>query len=799
MEYNMALAGNPNVGKTSLYNRITHSLEHVGNWHGVTVKKVSKSVMFDHHTINMTDLPGLYSMTVYSYEESISRDKILEENNDLIINICEVNNLARNLYLTLQLLELNVPVVLVVNMMDELAKQGKVLNYRKIEKILKIPIVPMSTKYHSDVHLLMEVAIDYVSQYSGNLVELSYLKKLPISDVEAIISANAATAGFKSRWAAIKVLENDTFIMEKLNLNSQQKLALAQMGDWQARLAQARYEFIDQITEGAISRVSEEHHEMHEHIKYNVPVETQAGNWVDEKGGARVPNELFGDNKGLHSAGGQNNSIEYNAKKYETISKKSEKKLQKHIKHHDKHIMDKKLMLEHGFSRLDKFVLNKYLALPIFFLVMAAIFVLTFGLIGKLLTDLLELGIKYLLYSPITTGLTGIQCPQWIVALVGDGIINGVGGIFVFLPQIVLLFFFLALLEDSGYISRVAFMTDGLFRKIGLSGRSAFTLLMGFGCSATAVLTARGLEDPMMRKKTVVLTPFASCSARLPVYSTIAAAFFSGGQPFIIFFLYLLGVAVALIWAAVFEKIKRLKSGKLSFIMEMPPYRFPTAERVFQLIWNNAKVFIVRVGTVVFALNVIVWVLSNFSFTHGYISQGSDVKSILELFSSFISPIFTPLGFGNWKAVTALLSGLVAKEVVISSINSLGGVSEIFFGANASLSALTFLVFTLLYVPCIATISAMYKEVGIKWTVFNFVLQMVTAYVVSLVFHSVGLLFVLNAGITVGVIIALVVAAICIAVLISRLRGGGKCPYCIGGYSSNCKSCDKKNGNNIKK
>ncbi len=362
------------------------------------------------------------------------------------------------------------------------------------------------------------------------------------------------------------------------------------------------------------------------------------------------------------------------------------------------------------------------------------------------------------------------------------------GGILVFLPQIVLLFFFLALLEDSGYISRVAFMTDGIFRKIGLSGRSAFTMLMGFGCSATAVLTARGLEDPKMRKKTVLLTPFMSCSARLPVYSTIAGAFFAAGSPFIIFGMYVLGAAVALLLAALFEKaIKPLKSGKLSFIMEMPPYRFPTAERVLQLIWHNTKVFLVRVGTTVFALNVIVWVLSNFSFTAGYTAD-KNAKSILELFSGWIAPVFRPFGFGNWKAVTSLLSGLVAKEVVISSIESLGGVGAIFTGAHPSLSALTFMVFTLLYVPCVATLVAIRKEAGVKWMLLSFALQMGIAYIVSLVFYGIGRLVLLHTGITVGVLAVAVVAAICVAVLVSHIRGKRSCPYCTGG----CGSCRKK-------
>lgn len=742
----IALTGNPNVGKTSLYNRITHSMEHVGNWHGVTVTETSKKILFDHKELNITDLPGFYSMTVYSFEEGISRDSVLGGKHDLIINICEVNNLARNLYLTLQLLELDVPTVLVVNMMDELKKQGKVLNYRKIESMLKIPIVPMSAKYHSDVHLLLEVSLDYINTYGGNTVELPYLEQLPIRDVESIISANATEAGLKPRYAAVKLLERDEYILEKLQLNDEQKKAVEAMGDWQARVAQYRYAFIDRITEGAIvPNVIDEHHEMHEHAVHAVPIEGEG------------ETEVACD------------------------------KRDKHARHHDKHKEKEQLYL-HGYSRLDRVLLNKYAALPIFLLLMAAIFIITFGLVGNWLSQLLELGIDKLLYEPITKGLHNIDTPRWIVDLLGEGIIHGVGGILTFLPQVVLLFFFLALLEDSGYISRVAFMTDGLFRKIGLSGRSAFTMLMGFGCSATAVLTARGLEDDMMRRKTVLLTPFMSCSARLPVYATIASAFFAPGKPFIIFGLYVLGAVVALGMAALFEKIKPLKSGKLSFIMEMPPYRLPTFERVWQLIWHNTKVFLVRVGTVIFALNVIVWILSNFSF-RGYTPVVGG-HSILESICGFIAPVFTPLGFGNWEAVTALVSGLIAKEVVVSSLLSFGGELSAVFATP--LAALTFMVFTLLYIPCVATLSAVAKELGWKWMLFSAGLQLATAYLISLLFYGVGLLFTVNVGLGVGLVIVAVVAVICVCTFVSMFRNRGKCRCGCANCSRTCAKHERK-------
>lgn len=747
MEYNIALVGNPNVGKTSLYNRITHSLEHVGNWHGVTVSEVSKKILYDHKTVNIVDLPGLYSLSVYSMEEGITRDNVLSEKNDLIVSVCEVNNLARNLYLTLQLLELDIPVVLVVNMMDELKKQGKVLNYRKIETFLKLPIIPMSAKYHSDVHLLMDVGIEYMEEFKGNRVQLSYLDKLPLNEVQEIIGENATKAGFQSRWSAIKVLENDDYVLEKLALSEDQLARIKEFGDWQARVAQARYEFIDVITDGAVSKaVEDEHHEMHEHTHHNVPLETSD----------------------------QQNESDDN---------------EKHKRHHDHH-KNRNQQYMKAYSRIDKIVLNKYLALPVFLLIMCAIFFVTFGFLGTWLSDLLDVFFSECVYAPVVAWLMDIQTPLWIVNLVGEGIIMGVSGVLVFLPQVVLLFFFLALMEDSGYISRVAFMTDGLFRKIGLSGRSVFTMLMGFGCSATAVLTARGLEDDKMRKKTVILTPFMSCTARLPVYTVIASAFFAQGQVWLIFGLYLLGAVVSLVLASFFEKaVKPLKSGKLSFIMEMPPYRFPTIERVLQLIWHNTKVFLVKVGTVVFALNVIVWMLSNFSFTSGYTMNGED--SILATISGFIAPIFTPLGFGNWRAVTSLMSGLVAKEVVVSSIESLGGVNVIFTGEYVSASAIAFLVYTLLYVPCIATISAELKEVGVKWTLFGVALQLIVAYVVALIARYIAIAFMVNLGLTVGILIVSVIALICILVLINKIKNRGKCSCGCGNCSRTCSKAVK--------
>ena len=399
-------------------------------------------------------------------------------------------------------------------------------------------------------------------------------------------------------------------------------------------------------------------------------------------------------------------------------------------------------------------------------------------------------------YKPLVGKMLSDGAPAWTIGLVGDGIIIGLCGVLKFLPQVALLFFFLALMEDSGYVSRVAFMTDGLFGKIGLSGRAVFTMIMGFGCSATAVLTARGLDDEMMRKKTVIITPFMSCSARLPVYTVIAGAYFSGGAMPIIALLYLLGIVVAVATAAVMERrSSKLKSGKASFIMEMPPYRMPTLERVLQILAHNAKVFLIKVGTLVFALNVLIWFLTNFSLRNGYVSGGEG--SILAGVAGAIAPVFKPLGFGNWRAVAALLGGFVAKEAVVSSIESLGGVSTVFYGENAALGAITFLVYTLLYVPCVATLSAEIKEIGVKWTLFGLALQLVAAYAVALVVHTLGLIIVIYGTTAVW---TMIVALIAIITLFSCVKRRSMCvacgKICGCGYDKDkiCKKVRRNNG-----
>ena len=720
MDYSIALVGNPNVGKTSLYNRITHSLEHVGNWHGVTVGEVSKTIEYEGKTVTLTDLPGLYSLTPYSPEEAVSRDSVISEQHDIVVCVCESGNLTRNLYLCVQLLEAGVKTLLVVNMMDELNRQGKALAAEKLEARLGIPVVPISAKYGFDAGAFLKRIEEYADKKT-KAITLPYLKSLHVPEVASAISAKAEKINLNAAWAAIKLIEDDEYVRNKLSLPETEINKLRMPLQGQTLVAKARYDFIEAVTEGVI------------------------------------------------------------------IDKPRRKRCGKNEKRRD------------ITAVIDKVVLNKFAALPIFFAIMLGIFYVTFGPFGSFLSGLADKFFEICFYKPLVGKMLSDGAPAWTIGLVGDGIIIGLCGVLKFLPQVALLFFFLALMEDSGYVSRVAFMTDGLFGKIGLSGRAVFTMIMGFGCSATAVLTARGLDDEMMRKKTVIITPFMSCSARLPVYTVIAGAYFSGGVMPIIALLYLLGIVVAVATAAVMERrSSKLKSGKASFIMEMPPYRMPTLERVLQILAHNAKVFLIKVGTLVFALNVLIWFLTNFSLRNGYVSGGEG--SILAGVASAIAPVFKPLGFGNWRAVAALLGGFVAKEAVVSSIESLGGVSTVFYGENAALGALTFLVYTLLYVPCVATLSAEIKEIGVKWTLFGLVLQLVAAYAVALVVHTLGLIIVIYGTTAIWTMIVATVALIAIITLFSCVKRRSMCVACgkIGecGYEKDkiCKKVRRNNG-----
>jgi ferrous iron transport protein B len=576
-----------------------------------------------------------------------------------VVNICEVNNLARNLYLFLQLKELGAPVLLAVNMTDELKRTGRTIDFDCLSREFGVPVIPVSAKYNRDTDKLL---------------------------ARAVALADGAAGGAAARTA--------------------------RAAEWRCKydydgadgIERARYDYIDRVTARAVAHSAR--------IK---------------RGKACTPSKF-------------------------------------------------------PRSSIDKVMLNKYLALPLFVLVMAAVFYLTFGLLGKYMT----LGVKAaidLIGDGASRALIRLNAPMWIKGLLTEGVIGGAGTVVTFLPQITLLFLFLAFLEDTGYLSRVAFMTDGIFRKVGLSGRSAFTLLMGFGCSTSAVMTARHSESEALRRKTVLLTPFMSCSARLPVYSVIAAAFFLN-QWLLIFGLYALGVAAALLLSLIFERFPALRSGEPSFIMEMPPYRLPSAGRVGTIIWRNIKVFLTRVATVILGLSVIIWILSNFSFGFAFIPDTPGAHSMMELIAGGIAWIFLPLGFGNWRAATALLSGFIAKESVISTLQALvgegGALTAVLDGGV--MSALSFTVFVLLYVPCISASGAIGKELGTRWMWFSIALQTAVAYTASFVVYWTGTLLLRGSPALLGGVACAAVTA----VLTVRLRKGRRIRGLTGGGCMNC-------------
>lgn len=693
MKYRVALVGNPNVGKTTLYNRLTHSFEHVGNWQGVTVGAASKTFRAGDDEIEITDLPGLYSLTVFSPEEAATRDCLYEGKYDLFAVVCDAGNLSRGLCLTLQMLEEGAPVLLVANMMDEVKRRGISIDLGLLEKKLRVPVVGTAATRRKSADELRLAIMSALKNKRPRERNYDYLGGLDISAIASELGSRAANAGFSPEWAAIKLCEGDEYVTEKLALSPAEKKKFASLASRREEIARRRYAFIDGILGEAVG------------------------------GGKRRRRFSLGE-------------------------------------------------------AVDRIVLGKWTALPVFFAVMGLIFYITFALVGNRLAAALDTVIRKCVFSPVTAALNAAGAPEWVVRLIGEGVILGAVGILKFLPQVVLLFFFLALLEDSGYISRVAFMTDGLFGKIGLSGRAAFTMLMGFGCSATAVLTVRGEADERTRKKTAILTPMLSCSARLPVFTAIAGAYFAGGSAAAVFGMYLLGAAAAILWAAALNKIKRMKSGERSFIMDVPPYRFPTFERMGQILIQNTLNFLARVGSIIFALNVIVWILANFSLTGGFTAGGEE--SLLATLGGLIAPIMRPLGFGNWRAVTALLGGVVAKEGVLAAIESMGGVGAIFTGEYASAAALSFMTFTLLYVPCIATLAAEIREAGAGWTALGAALQFASAYLVSLVVYGAGRLAIdyPAAGVT-----AAACGAVVLVAALSLLCGRTGC--------NGCKKCRK--------
>ena len=667
----VALAGNPNCGKTTLFNALTGSNQYVGNWPGVTVEKKEGTARLGDREITVVDLPGIYSLSPYSMEEIVARDFIIGEGPDAVIDIVDATNLERNLYLTVQLLELERPLVLALNFMDEVKARGDQIDVERLSKELGVPVVPITAKTGEGLDELLQVA--HRQMHLGVTYEPDDLYDDFTHDIHhrmgELIHDYAYAANLPAHWASIKLLEGDGIVAKALNLPAdvQNKLdaiiaeyeASSALGDRETLVADSRYRYIERVVHASVV-------------------------------------------KGKGSEG-------------PTLTEK-----------------------------IDRIVTGKYTALPLFLCAMLVMFVITFGPFGSWLQD----GVSALidLFSSWLEGtLTAMGAPDVVISLACDGIISGVGGVLSFLPQIALLFFFLSFLEDSGYMSRAAFIMDRLLRRFGLSGKAFIPMLMGFGCSVPAIMGARTMENEKDRRMTILLIPFMSCSAKLPVYGLLSAAFFGPWAGLVVFGLYVIGMVVGILSGILFKHT--LFSGEPApFVLELPPYRFPSMENIATHVWQKVKGFLVKAGTLILAMSVVLWLLQSFDFSLHMVDDAAN--SMLGTLGALIAPVFAPLGFGFWQAAVALLTGFIAKEMVVSSLSMFYGFSLTAAGTAVAaamtgftpLSAFSMLVFILLYVPCVAATSTMAKELGsAKWTVFSVCWQIGVAYVVSLLVHTVGL------------------------------------------------------------
>ena len=659
-----ALAGNQNCGKTTLFNQLTGSNQHVGNFPGVTVDQKIGEIR-SVKNCSVVDLPGIYSIRPYTNEEIVTRDFILNEKPDGIINIVDATNIERNLYLTLQLLEMHIPMVLALNMMDEVRGNGGSIDYRQMSEELGIPVIPISAAKDEGIEDLIKATVEVGKKKILPKV-MDFCEQGPvhrcIHAVSHQVEDHAANIGMSPRFAATKIVENDEDIINKLEL-SQNELEMMEHSieemekdcglDRNAALADMRYTFIEKVCNKTVKKC----HESKEHIRS---------------------------------------------------------------------------------MKIDRVLTDKYLAIPMFLLIMFAIFWLTFNVIGSFLSDLLTMGIDAFT-AMCDRALTAYGMNPVVHSLLIDGVFAGVGSVLSFLPIIVVLFFFLSILEDSGYMARVAFVMDKPLRKIGLSGRSFVPMLIGFGCTVPAVMATRTLSSERDRNMTIMLTPFMSCSAKIPIYTVFAAAFFPGALVMIL--LYAAGIIVGIISALVLNHTA-FRGNPIPFVMELPNYRFPSAKSVFQLMWDKAKDFIQRAFTVIFVATIIIWFLQTFDTRLNVVADSSN--SLLALVGRWIAPVFAPLGFSDWRVSTALITGFTAKEAVVSTLSVLTGtatsnLSAVLSDMFSGVSVVSFLVFTLLYTPCVAAIAAVKREMGsgLK-AALVVVLQCLVAWVVALLVYQVG-------------------------------------------------------------
>ena len=661
-----ALVGNQNCGKTTLFNRLTGANQHVGNFPGVTVDRKDGAII-GHPDTRITDLPGIYSMSPYSNEELVSRDFVLEEKPDAIINIVDATNIERNLYLTMQLLEMDRPMVVALNMMDELTGNGGSIDVNTMEAMLGVPVVPISAAKNEGVGELITHAL-HVAKYQEKPVKVDFCAKDAFGGavhrclhaVVHLIEDHAENSGIPARFASAKCIEGDALIIEKLGLDTNEK-------------------------------------ELLEHI--TLQMETERG--LDRS--AAIADMRFGFIGRVCR---------------ECVRKPRESK---------EHIRSEKL---------DRVLTGKYTAIPVFIAIMGLVFYLTFNVIGAFLQELLEKGIGALT-AALDGWMTGAGVNPVLHDLVIKGIFEGVGSVLSFMPIVVTMFFFLSLLEDSGYIARVAFFMDKLLRKIGLSGRSIVPLLVGFGCTVPAVMATRTLPSERDRKMTILLTPFMSCTAKLPIYGFFVSTFFPGKGGFIMTGLYLLGILVGILVAFLYKKLL-FRGEAVPFVMELPNYRFPSFRNTLQLMWEKARDFLQRAFSVIFIATVVVWFLQSFDLHFNLVSDSSN--SIMAMLAGFIAPLFRPLGLGDWRICTSLISGFMAKESVVSVLevlfSSQGGVAQVL----DTVSAGALLVFSLLYTPCVAAIASIRRELGRTWSAGVIVWQCVLAWLGALITRGILIL-----------------------------------------------------------
>ena len=661
-----ALVGNQNSGKTTLFNQLTGAKQHVGNFPGVTVDRKDGAILENANTV-ITDLPGIYSMSPYSSEELVSRDFVLNEKPKGIINIVDVTNIERNMYLTMQLLELDIPVVVALNMMDEMTGNGGSVDVNAMEAMLGVPVVPISAAKNQGIHELVDHAI-HIAKYQEKPRRQDFCDENEhngavhrcLHAVIHLIEDHAKAAGIPVRFAACKAIEGDGLIIEQLCLDENEKETLEHITlqmekerglDRSAAIADMRFSFITKICDSCVKKPDESR--------------------------------------------------------------------------------------EHTRSRkIDQVLTGKYTAIPVFIGVMGLVFFLTFNVIGDVLQKLLESGIEALT-GVVDSALTSAGVNEVLHGLIINGIFEGVGSVLSFLPIIVTMFFFLSLLEDSGYIARVAFVMDKLLRKLGLSGRSIVPLLIGFGCTVPAVMATRTLPSQRDRKMTILLTPFMSCTAKLPIYGFFVDAFFSRYKALIMIGLYLLSILIGILIALLYKKTL-FKGEAVPFVMELPNYRLPSVRNTLQLLWEKSKDFLQRAFSVILIATIVVWFLKSFNFRFNLVEDSHD--SILATVSGFITPLFLPLGLGDWRIVTSLISGFMAKESVVSVLevlfNAQGGVEA----AMSSLSAFSLLVFSLLYTPCVAAVASVRRELGRGWALYVVLWQCAVAWIAALLVRLIGLL-----------------------------------------------------------